>query len=97
MCANRSRFLRVDVEQVAFTRNAIEALKAIIGGYSRVDTVAGSTLAKLDYDSMQDAMISAMAARGENRPHRPAPQVRPTYSPPTKRLSIGIRGSGSYF
>ncbi|WP_299307867.1 aminotransferase class V-fold PLP-dependent enzyme [uncultured Croceicoccus sp.] len=59
-----ARFLRADVEEIVFTRNATEALKALIGGYNRIGAGEAALIADLDYDSMQDAMVSAMARRG---------------------------------
>ncbi|AKM08005.1 aminotransferase class V-fold PLP-dependent enzyme [Pelagerythrobacter marensis] len=57
-------FLKVDVEEIVFTRNATEALKTLIGGYNRIGPGEAALFTDLDYDSMQDGMVSAMARRG---------------------------------
>lgn len=56
-------FLGVDVEEIVFTRNATEALKALIGGYNRIKPGEAALISDLDYDSMQDSMVAAMATR----------------------------------
>ncbi|MBW1279458.1 aminotransferase class V-fold PLP-dependent enzyme, partial [Escherichia coli] len=45
--------LRVQPDEVAFTRNATEALKALILGYNRLTPGDAVLYADLDYDSMQ--------------------------------------------
>src|SRR3546814_5663140 len=45
--------LGVSTEEIAFTRNATEALKALIGGYNRLRPGHAVLYADLDYDSMQ--------------------------------------------
>lgn len=57
-------FLRVDPDEILFTRNATEALKALIGGYNRIGPGQTALFADLDYDSMQTSLVSAMARRG---------------------------------
>lgn len=59
MAAVRDRLagvLAVPAEEVAFTRNATEALKALIGGYNQLKSGDAILYANLDYDSMQGAM-----------------------------------------
>ncbi len=48
--------LGVEAEEVALTRNATEALQALIGGYALLRPGDQVLLADLDYDSMQTAM-----------------------------------------
>ena len=57
-------FLKVDADEIVFTRNATEALKALIGGYNRIGAGEAALYADLDYDSMQASMDAAMARRG---------------------------------
>lgn len=59
MAAVRDRLARVmavPAEEIAFTRNATEALKALIGGYNQLKPGDVILYANLDYDSMQGAM-----------------------------------------
>ncbi|MGY4395281.1 isopenicillin-N epimerase [Sphingomonas sp. UYAg733] len=56
--------LGVPAEEVAFTRNATEALKTLILGYNRLKTGDAVLYADLDYDSMQACMESLAARRG---------------------------------
>lgn len=59
MAAVRDRLagvLAVPAEEIAFTRNATEALKALIGGYNALQPGDAILYANLDYDSMQGAM-----------------------------------------
>lgn len=56
--------LGVDPGEIVFTRNATEALKALIGGYNRIGTGSAVLLADLDYDSMQISLINAARRRG---------------------------------
>lgn len=58
-----AEFLGVDVEEIVFTRNATEALKALIGGYNRIKPGEAALISDLDYDSMQDSMVAAMTTR----------------------------------
>ncbi len=51
-------------EDVALTRNATEALKALILGYNRLKPGDAVLYADLDYDSMQACMESLHARRG---------------------------------
>lgn len=48
--------LGVPDDEIAFTRNATEALKALIGGYNRLTPGDAVLYADLDYDSMQHCM-----------------------------------------
>ncbi|AJP74006.1 penicillin epimerase [Sphingomonas hengshuiensis] len=52
----------VGVDEIAFTRNATEALKTLILGYNRLRPGDGVLMADLDYDSMQ-ACVAALASR----------------------------------
>jgi isopenicillin-N epimerase len=56
--------LGVPAEDVAFTRNATEALKALILGYNRLKPGDAVLYADLDYDSMQACMESLHTRRG---------------------------------
>ena len=50
--------LKVPPEEIALTRNATEALKALIGQYDRLRAGDAVLIADLDYDSMQAACAS---------------------------------------
>ncbi|MGF7156138.1 aminotransferase class V-fold PLP-dependent enzyme [Novosphingobium gossypii] len=54
----------VPAEELAFTRNATEALKALILGYNRVGKGDSVLYADLDYDSMQACMDSLARQQG---------------------------------
>jgi selenocysteine lyase/cysteine desulfurase len=54
----------VGVEEIAFTRNATEAMKALILQYNRLKPGDAVLYADLDYDSMQTSMESLAARRG---------------------------------
>jgi isopenicillin-N epimerase len=56
--------MRVPAEEIAFTRNATEALKALILGYNALTPGDAVLYADLDYDSMQACMESLKAHRG---------------------------------
>lgn len=56
--------LQVQPDEVAFTRNATEALKALILGYNRLTPGDIVLYADLDYDSMQACMDSLATRRG---------------------------------
>jgi len=56
--------LGVPPDEIAFTRNATEALKALILGYNRLRPGDAVLYADLDYDSMQACMESLAARRG---------------------------------
>jgi len=56
--------LGVPPDEIAFTRNATEALKALILGYNRLSPDDAVLYADLDYDSMQACMESLRARRG---------------------------------
>jgi selenocysteine lyase/cysteine desulfurase len=51
-------------QEIAFTRNATEALKALIGGYNRLRAGDAVLYADLDYDSMQACFESLKRSRG---------------------------------
>ncbi len=59
-----AEFLRVGEEEIVLTRNATEALKALIGGYNRIKPGEAALYADLDYGSMQAALVASMAKRG---------------------------------
>ncbi|MHA6768796.1 aminotransferase class V-fold PLP-dependent enzyme [Sphingobium ummariense] len=54
--------LRISPDEIALTRNATEALKALIGQYDRLRPGETVLIADLDYDSMQ-AACAALAKR----------------------------------
>jgi isopenicillin-N epimerase len=54
----------VSVEEIAFTRNATEAMKALILQYNRLKPGDAVLYADLDYDSMQTSMESLGHRRG---------------------------------
>ena len=56
--------LGVPPDEIAFTRNATEALKTLILGYNRLKPGDAVLYADLDYDSMQACMESLAARRG---------------------------------
>ena len=56
--------LGVAAEEIAFTRNATEALKALIAGYNRLRPGDAVLYADLDYDSMQACCDSLKHSRG---------------------------------
>lgn len=56
--------LGVPADEIAFTRNATEALKALILGYNRLQPGDAVLYADLDYDSMQDCMAHLRVRRG---------------------------------
>ncbi len=56
--------LSVPADEIAFTRNATEALKALILGYNRLQPGDAVLYADLDYDSMQDCMEHLRVLRG---------------------------------
>lgn len=56
--------LGVARDEIAFTRNATEALKALIGGYNRLRPGDAVLYADLDYDSMQACCDSLKTRRG---------------------------------
>lgn len=65
LAAARTRLaaaLGVGADEIAFTRNATEALKGLIGGYARLRAGDAILYADLDYDSMQ-ACCRSLAAR----------------------------------
>ncbi|MBU0555055.1 MAG: aminotransferase class V-fold PLP-dependent enzyme [Alphaproteobacteria bacterium] len=51
-------------QEIAFTRNATEALKTLIGGYNRLRPGDAVLYADLDYDSMQACFDSLRSRRG---------------------------------
>src|SRR5260221_6172925 len=54
----------VGLDEIAFTRNATEAMKALILQYNRLKPGDAVLYADLDYDSMQTSMDSLAARRG---------------------------------
>lgn len=54
----------VSPQEIAFTRNATEALKALIGGYNRLRPGDAVLYADLDYDSMQACFDTLKHSRG---------------------------------
>ncbi|MEA3082151.1 MAG: hypothetical protein QOD54_1819, partial [Sphingomonadales bacterium] len=54
----------VGLDEIAFTRNATEAMKALILQYNRLKDGDAVLYADLDYDSMQTSMESLGARRG---------------------------------
>src|SRR5437763_2661129 len=56
--------LGVGIDEIAFTRNATEAMKALILQYNRLRAGDAVLYADLDYDSMQPSMESLAARRG---------------------------------
>ena len=56
--------LGVDPGEIVFTRNATEALKALVGGYNRIGPGSAVLYADLDYDSMQTSLINSARLRG---------------------------------
>ena len=53
-----------DADEIMFTRNATEAMKALILQYNRLKRGDAVLYADLDYDSMQDSMESLARLRG---------------------------------
>jgi selenocysteine lyase/cysteine desulfurase len=56
--------LGVSADEIALTRNATEAMQALIGGYNRLRPGDAVLYADLDYDSMQTAMNWLRERRG---------------------------------
>ncbi|MGE8214962.1 Isopenicillin N epimerase [compost metagenome] len=56
--------LGVDVDEIALTRGATEAMQVLIGGYHRLAPGDGVLYADIDYDSMIAAMRWLQARRG---------------------------------
>jgi len=56
--------LGVDTDEIALTRNATEALQALIAGYGRLSPGDEVLIADLDYPAMQDAMRWLQRERG---------------------------------
>ncbi|GGB59826.1 aminotransferase class V-fold PLP-dependent enzyme [Blastomonas aquatica] len=56
--------LGVDTTEIVFTRNATEALKALIGSYNHIGPGSAVLYADLDYDSMQVSLVNAARLRG---------------------------------
>ena len=59
-----ARGMGVGVDEIVFTRNATEALKALITQYNRLKPGDAVLYADLDYDSMQASMDSLATRRG---------------------------------
>ncbi|NYT40955.1 aminotransferase class V-fold PLP-dependent enzyme [Sphingomonas sp. R-74633] len=62
--ARAAAFFGVKTEEFAFTRNATEAMRALILGYNKLRPGDAVLHADLDYDSMQACMESLHARRG---------------------------------
>lgn len=62
--AQLAQFLGVGEDEIVLTRNATEALKALIGGYNRIGAGEAALYADLDYGSMQACLEASMARRG---------------------------------
>jgi len=62
--AQVARTMGVAVEEIALTRNATEAMKALILQYNRLRPGDAVLYADLDYDSMQASMETLAARRG---------------------------------
>ena len=58
--------LGVGADEIVLTRNATEALKALIGGYNRLRPGDSVLYADLDYDAMAASMRSLARLRGVN-------------------------------
>ncbi|MET0370884.1 MAG: aminotransferase class V-fold PLP-dependent enzyme [Sphingobium sp.] len=56
--------LKVSPEEIALTRNATEALKALIGQYAPLRAGEAVLVSDLDYDAMLAACVSLATARG---------------------------------
>jgi len=56
--------LRVDADEIAFTRGGTESMQTLIGGYNRLKPGDAVLYADLDYDSMQVGMESLARSRG---------------------------------
>ncbi len=59
-----AKLLGVETDEVVLTRNATEALKALILGYEALRSGDAMILADHDYDTMQNCMASLAARRG---------------------------------
>ncbi|WP_439635941.1 aminotransferase class V-fold PLP-dependent enzyme [Oceanicaulis sp.] len=59
-----ARTLGCDADEIVLTRNATEALQALIGGYNKLSPGDGVLYADLDYGSMQTAMGWLRERRG---------------------------------
>jgi selenocysteine lyase/cysteine desulfurase len=62
--ARIARTLGVDTDEIALTRNATEALQALIAGYGKLSAGDEILMADLDYPAMQDAMRWLQRERG---------------------------------
>jgi selenocysteine lyase/cysteine desulfurase len=62
--ATMATAMGVGLDEIAFTRNATEAMKALILQYNRLKPGDAVLYADLDYDSMQTSMESLAARRG---------------------------------
>jgi isopenicillin-N epimerase len=75
-----AREMGVPAQDIAFTRNATEAMTTLIMGYNRLNSGDGVLYADLDYDAMQSCMESLCARRGVNvtKISLPEPATRET-------------------
>ena len=62
--ARVASFLKVDPEEIAFTRSATESLQCLISGYNRLKPGDAVLYADLDYPAMQNAMKWLADRRG---------------------------------
>jgi selenocysteine lyase/cysteine desulfurase len=62
--ARVARTLGVDTDEIALTRNATEALQALIAGYGKLAAGDEVLMADLDYPAMQDSMRWLQRERG---------------------------------
>lgn len=76
--ARLAGFLGVGEDEIALTRNATEALKALISGYNRIGAGEAALCADLDYGSMLACLEASMARRGARtiRINLPEPATR---------------------
>ncbi|MEQ1605183.1 MAG: aminotransferase class V-fold PLP-dependent enzyme [Pyrinomonadaceae bacterium] len=75
--AKVAAFLNVEVDEIALTRGATEALQALIGGYNKLKSGDTVLYADLDYSEMKTAMSWLEDRRG-------AKAVKVTFPEPTK-------------
>lgn len=62
--AKVAALLKVDTDEIAFTRGGTESMLTLIGGYNRLKPGDAVLYADLDYDSMQAGMVSLAKLRG---------------------------------
>lgn len=69
-----ARTLGVDADEIALTRNATEALQALIAGYGKLAAGDEVLMADLDYPAMQDSMRWLQRERGVGLVELPIPE-----------------------